>query len=118
MPISTEQRGKCKPRGKPIQKGEVRNPGGRPKKIIELTALCQKNMPEYVGTLHQLATGFATKDVDKIQAIKLLLAYGYGSPMQRQELSGPNGGPIRTSAVDLSKLTTEELAALEKALCR
>lgn len=36
----------------------------------------------------------------------------------KQEISGPGGGPIRTSSVDLSKLTAEELAALEKVLCR
>lgn len=31
---------------------------------------------------------------------------------ERQEISGPNGGPIETSMVDLSKLTPEQLATM------
>ena len=41
-----------------------------------------------------------TKNTDRIAAIKLLLAYGDGLPTQRQELSGPEGGPIETLNAD------------------
>lgn len=35
-----------------------------------------------------------TRNADRIAAVKLLLAYGEGTPVQRQEISGPDGGPI------------------------
>ena len=42
-------------------------------------------------------------------SMQLLLAYLYGKPIQRQEITGADGGPIRTRAEDL---TDDQLAAI------
>lgn len=51
----------------------------------------------------------------QIQAAERLLNRVYGKPRQAHELSGPDGGPIVTQyALDLRKLTDDELAQLEE----
>ena len=37
---------KGKPRGRPIQKGQVLNPGGRPKALVEIRDLARQHSPE------------------------------------------------------------------------
>ncbi len=32
---------------------------------------------------------------DSIEAMKLLLSYAYGKPIERQEISGPDGEPVK-----------------------
>ena len=95
MSVSTERQGKCKPRGKPIQKGQVLNPGGRPKKIAELTEICQKNMPAAINVFLEIINNRDAKDSDRLQAATKILEYGFGRPMQRQELSGVDGESLK-----------------------
>ncbi len=47
---------------------------------------------------------------ERIAASKLLLAYGYGQPVHRVQVGGDEDPPAR---MDLSKLTIEELRALD-----
>ena len=57
------------------------------------------------------------KRYDKLKALELLGRH-LGLFVERKEISGPDGGPVevKTSAIDLSNLTDEELDAYE-ALC-
>jgi hypothetical protein len=48
----------------------------------------------------------------RIAAAEKLLDRAYGRPMQQTEITGGGGGPVRT--VDLSKLSTEDLEALDR----
>lgn len=48
---------------------------------------------------------------ERIEALKILLAYGFGLPGAHIELSGPGGGPVETREVPLETLTTGELRA-------
>ena len=51
--LSTEKREKCKPRGKPIQKGQVLNPGGRPPLPEEQKILRNKCLAQAVKIMHE-----------------------------------------------------------------
>ncbi len=63
-----------------------------------------------IGNLADIAE---SERKDAVAATQLLLAYTYGKPIDRKEISGPDGGPI---ALDAAVLTgsAEELAAWRK----
>lgn len=52
-----------------------------------------KQREELFKELHALATS-KTRDRVKIESMKLMLAYLYGTPRQSVELTGENGGPL------------------------
>lgn len=88
------------------------NPGGRTKKRKEIEHLAQQAL-ERDGknlALLQLATIMVEADEprDRMKACEILLAYAYGKPTQRKEISGPDGGPIDFDAQTVKQL--EELA--------
>jgi len=85
----------------PFQPGTSGNPGGRPKKNRELEKLIQdllqdpkKDNNEAVDILIEIARTRGKASRDRIEALRLLLAYGYGKPRQRMELTGNDGGPL------------------------
>lgn len=89
-----------KPRGKPFQKGESGNPKGRPRVVEEFRELCREASPEAFQVLKDsLSSPFG-----RIEAAKLILAYAWGKPTDKVEVSGPDSGPI-----NLKTLTDEEL---------
>jgi hypothetical protein len=101
--------------------GQSPNPGGRAKKRAELTQRIQERGIDLIEALFALVDDnpeFVTGERggvpvgpshrDRIDAIKLLLAYGYGKPTLAVELTGRNGGPI----LNLSTLSTPELKEL------
>lgn len=63
--------------------------------LRELLDKCvtDKQREELFIELHELATS-KIRDRVKIESMKLLLAYLYGTPRQAVELSGPNGEPL------------------------
>lgn len=71
---------------RPPVKGEVRNPGGRPKQHEALAKWSREKSLELGQDLFNLAKN-ASKDSDKIKAIELLLAYGIGKPTQQIDIS-------------------------------
>ncbi len=52
----------------------------------------------------------AEKDADRVAAAKILLAYAHGNPVTRVQVGNDEEPPAR---MDLSKLTIEELRALD-----
>lgn len=82
-----------------FKKGESGNPGGRSKKQREIEELAQLALQSgesnlAIDGLIEIATSEATENRDRIRALELLMAYAYGRPRQRQEISGPDGGDI------------------------
>ena len=89
------------PRGKPFPPGNSANPGGRPKKLQSFQQMCREEQPANFERLRQIAADPRHKQ--QVEAIKLMLAYDLGRPIQTQ-----NVRMIRS----FQDLTEEELQAL------
>ena len=70
-----------------------RSGGGRPKIRKDLQSLCQKSTQENVDNLVEIAN--SGEPMERIAAIKLLWAYGYGQPTQAIQHSGAEGKPLK-----------------------
>lgn len=84
-----------KQRGRPFQKGKSGNPGGRPKKTPELReveALCRQASPRAVERLAEWMESDNAKA--SVSACMGLIAQGFGTPKQRVEVTGEDGGPL------------------------
>lgn len=80
--------------GKPFQPGQSGNPGGRPKGTKGFRERCRAFADEEgLNTLIEIAQ--SPKDKDRLKAVELLLAYGYGKPKQGFELSGEDGNELK-----------------------
>jgi len=88
-------------------KGQSGNPGGKPSEARqELTALLDK----------RFTPAKRAKVIDKLvedaiagqhDARVLLLAYAYGKPTERKELTGADGGPLLGIAFNWNATVTE-----------
>jgi hypothetical protein len=94
-------------KGRPFPKGKSGNPGGKPKKNQELEALCQKvckgtkQRNGAIEDIASIATSPSTSDRDRLEAWRILLAYGYGKPRQCTELSTDPENPLRVVTYNL-----------------
>lgn len=66
---------------------------GRPSNAVREAARQAVEKHKLLETVAKIARS-SEKDSDRLSAIKLLLAYGYGQPEQRIEHTGEDGGPI------------------------
>lgn len=126
----------AKPRGRPFPRGQSGNPKGRPKTRWELKERIQRRGDDLVDALFDIVDdlprryedeeGDGSRIVgpshrDRIAAISLLKAYGYGKPTEHVELSGPAGAPIAVQSVgkmtsgQKRKRLAELLAKMRKA---
>jgi hypothetical protein len=94
-----------KQRGRPFAKGKSGNPGGRPKKTPELREvedLCRQASPDAVA---RLVEWMQSKDpATSVKACLGILAQGFGTPKQRVEVSGKDGGPVQIARIELVDL--------------
>ena len=92
--MDTDNRGKNTENLIPWQPGQSGNPGGRPKGSKEFRERCREFTDERgLPVLIEIAE--TAKHKDRMKAVELLLAYGYGKPKQGVELSGDDGGDIK-----------------------
>ena len=68
--------------GKPFQKGQSGNPGGRPKVVAEVRDLAREHTVEAVQTLVSIMTNPKSAPAARVSAANALLDRGYGKPPQ------------------------------------
>lgn len=85
------------------------NPFGRPRLTPEqaqdsakFREACRERSPRALEILEELAE-HADRDSVRVNSTEIILAYGHGRPTQHNTLSGPNGGPIPTQNLPLTK---------------
>jgi hypothetical protein len=71
--------------GKPFQKGQSGNPGGRPKEIAEVKELAREHMPAAINALVSIMNNPKASDAARVSAATALLDRGYGKPQQHIE---------------------------------
>lgn len=97
------------------QKGHSGNPGGRPRVPDELKKSCQRLAKRGLKVLEEIINSTTTydaagkrlrigaKDSDRIAAVKLVLEYGYGKPVQPIGGEGEGDGPVVVQIVTLTE---------------
>src|SRR5262245_3609301 len=68
--------------GRPFQKGQSGNPGGRPKEIAEVKELAREHMPAAIEALVSIMNNTKASDAARVSAANALLDRGYGKPPQ------------------------------------
>jgi hypothetical protein len=102
-----------------FKKGVTLNPRGRPRVNKDLREMVQRQQPKLTRILlqHAMRLGDPNGGPDpatSFKAMKLLLAYGLGTPVARTEITGPGDGhpQFLSIAFDL-ETRIAELAARE-----
>lgn len=95
--------------------GQSGNPGGRPPTDHAFKELCRQKTPKALAALEK-ALG---EPRERVAAAQVILAYAHGKPIQRNEHTGADGGPIQTQTVEdtrppLDDLVANALAAIEQ----
>ncbi len=120
-----QNKGKQAPARRPdgtLLPGGTANPGGRPKAGVAFREEAQKavRVGEAEGLLiiRAWVKEVQTGGEDWAKASELLAAYAFGKPPQGLELSGPDGAPISTTKLDVSKLSDKDARALRELLAK
>ncbi|MFA5165429.1 MAG: hypothetical protein WC481_07695 [Candidatus Omnitrophota bacterium] len=77
--------------GRPIKKGEVLNPGGRPKIPEDVREMCRAASSRAIQELLHVFEDEQARPGDKIRAAEALLNRAWGTPTQSMELSSAEG---------------------------
>jgi len=85
---------RAKPRGKPFQKGQSGNPGGRPKEVAEVRELARQYTEEAVDTLATIMRNGKEPAAARVRAAESILDRGYGKASQPIDGDG-DGGPLQ-----------------------
>lgn len=101
------QKSESKARGRPIQPGQVLNPGGRPKVPKEIVATCRELTPEVVEFWRDRMRDEGAKDADRLRASENIFDRAYGKAVQAVEAS-----ISEPRAVDTTTLTDAQRDAL------
>jgi hypothetical protein len=78
---------KARGKGRPIQKGQVLNPGGRPKIPQEVKDMARAASPQAMQALISILNSDYSRPNDIIRAAEVILNRAYGTPTQSVELS-------------------------------
>lgn len=110
MAGSSGQQGRKMPVGRPFVKGQSGNPSGRAKGVADVQAAAQQYTDSALETLNYWASQREHASAS-VAAAQALLDRGHGKPTQPTELSGKNGGAIKTE-----QLIVDERVSLDDLL--
>jgi hypothetical protein len=68
--------------------------GSRNKATEFIKPIAQRFGPDCMHAMIKIVKHPKASNLDKVRASELIMAYGYGKPVESRELSGPDGGPI------------------------
>ena len=103
-----KQRGRWKP-------GESGNPGGRPAILKDVQEMAREYTPLALKTLAEIVGDGKAPHAARVSAAQALMDRGWGKPVQPNELTGKDGGPIQTQVVEDTRPPIELfLAEFEK----
>jgi hypothetical protein len=94
--------------GKPFQKGQSGNPGGRPKVVAEVKELAREHTAEAIQTLVSIMNDPKSAPAARVSASNSLLDRGYGKP--QQHITG-EGNPTFVIRAPAQCKTAEEWEA-------
>ena len=84
--------------GRPFEKGQSGNPGGRPKVVAEVRELARQRAPEAIAALVQIMTE-GKSEAARVAAATALLDRGWGKPTQ--PIAGDDeAGPVRIARIE------------------
>ncbi len=78
----------ARPRGRPFQRGQSGNPGGRPKIVAGVRELARQHAKEAIGTLAGIMRDPRAPAAARIAAANALLDRGWGKPDQFKPEAG------------------------------
>jgi Family of unknown function (DUF5681) len=96
--------------GKPFQKGQSGNPGGRPKVVAEVRELAREHTSKAVETLVSIMTNHKAAPAARVSAANALLDRGYGKPPQH--ITGEGGPSYVVRLPEPCKTVDEWMASL------
>lgn len=99
----------AKVRGRPFVKGQVANPGGRPKVVREVQELARKHTVSAINALARIAKDPGAEHKDRIAAAHEILDRGFGRAAQSIALDAS----VTTRVThDLGALSDDELGVM------
>jgi hypothetical protein len=114
-----------RPRGKPFQRGQSGNPGGRPKRsatveahkvIADVKTAARELTPQALGTLQEIMEDKKAPPAARVTAATEILSRGWGRPAQRLEAEAGNGTMSFLALVQASFSPEVEARARERML--
>lgn len=111
----TAQNGKpkAKPRGRPIQKGQVLNPGGRPKEVAHVKELARTWTSEAISTLAEIMGDASAPHSARVKASESLLDRAWGKSESTVNVKQANDVRELSTAEILAALATVGVAGAE-----
>ena len=105
--------GKAKPRGRPIQKGQVLNPGGRPKEVAHVKELARTYTEEAIKTLAEIMSSSEAPHSARVKASESLLDRAWGKSESTVNVKTPNNVRELSTAEILAALASVGVAGAE-----
>jgi hypothetical protein len=68
--------------------------GARNKATEFIKPIAQRFGPDCMEAMIKIVKHPKASNLDKVRAAELIMAYGYGRPVESHELSGPDGKPL------------------------